>query len=137
MFLTVLTSKLFLNNLNNTDNIRFSDLDQIFMFIEDVISLTFSDYLNMEELIGKLLNEKSNFENIFAFVNYTRTVDGVKSRLLFDGVNQVSSPINLSNADESFSANGNYGRTFYKYYKASINAGVNWSKFNNKIFVAV
>ena len=73
-----------------------------------------------------------NFENIFAFVNYTRTVDGVKSRLLFDGVNQVSSPINLSNADESFSASGSYGRTFYKYYKASINAGVNWSKFNNK-----
>ena len=72
-----------------------------------------------------------NFENIFANVTYSRTIDAVKSIFSFDGVNQTSSPINSNVADESFFAMGNYGRSFYKYYKASIKANINWSKFNN------
>jgi len=72
-----------------------------------------------------------NFENIFANATYTRTVDAVKSRFRFDGVNQTSSPINSDFADESFMAMGSYGRSFLKNYKASVNASINWSKFNN------
>lgn len=72
-----------------------------------------------------------NFENIFAVATYTRTVDAVKSRFYFDGVNQTSSPINSAFADESFMAMGNYGRSFLKNYKASLNVNLNWSKYNN------
>lgn len=72
-----------------------------------------------------------NFENIFANATYSRTVDAVKSRFRFDGVNQTSSPINSDFADETFSAMGSYGRSFLRYYKASLSANVNWSKFNN------
>lgn len=72
-----------------------------------------------------------NFENIFAAASYTRTVDAVKSRFLFDGVNQTSSPINSAFADETFMAMGNYGRSFLKNYKASVNVNVNWMKLNN------
>jgi hypothetical protein len=74
-----------------------------------------------------------NFENIFAFVNYTRQVDAIKNKALLTGINQVSSSVNMNSnfADETFSASGNYGRSFLRYYKASAGASFNWSKFNN------
>ena len=74
-----------------------------------------------------------NFENIFANITYTKQVDGIKNRALFTGVNQISSSINMNSnfADETFSGNFNYGRSFAKYYKASAGVNMNWSKFNN------
>ncbi|MEY3501236.1 MAG: hypothetical protein RL308_2909 [Bacteroidota bacterium] len=72
-----------------------------------------------------------NFENIFANVNYTKRINAVKSSADFTGINQVSTSINSNFADESLSGNANYGRSFAKNYKASLNLGVNWSKFNN------
>ena len=72
-----------------------------------------------------------NFENISAFASYSKTVDAVKSSSLFNGVNQTSSPFNSNFADETISGFGTYGRSFLKNYKASGNASLNWSKFNN------
>lgn len=72
-----------------------------------------------------------NFENIFANLNYLRTVDAVKSRATILGVNQSSVPFNSPFADESISGMGGYGRSFLKRYKASANVRLNWSKFNN------
>lgn len=74
-----------------------------------------------------------NFENIFANITYTRQVDAVKNKVLFSGVNQVSSSVNMNSAfaDETFSGSGTYGRSFLRYYKASLGASLNWSKFNN------
>nr|WP_294775519.1 carboxypeptidase-like regulatory domain-containing protein [uncultured Flavobacterium sp.] len=72
-----------------------------------------------------------NFENISAAASYNRTVDAIKTRAFFNNVNQVSSPYNSEFADETLSFFGSYGRSFYKYYKASLNVNLNWSKFNN------
>lgn len=74
-----------------------------------------------------------NFENIFANLTYTKQVDAIKNRALFTGVNQVSSSVNMNSnfADETFSGNFNYGRSFAKYYKASGGVNINWSRFNN------
>ncbi|MDI9256572.1 MULTISPECIES: carboxypeptidase-like regulatory domain-containing protein [Flavobacterium] len=72
-----------------------------------------------------------NFENITAAASYNRTVDAIKTRAFFNNVNQVSSPFNSEFADETLSFFGSYGRSFFKYYKASLNATLNWSKFNN------
>ncbi|MCL9771031.1 carboxypeptidase-like regulatory domain-containing protein [Flavobacterium sp. HXWNR69] len=74
-----------------------------------------------------------NFENIFANISYTRQVDAIKNRALLFGVNQISSSENINSnfPDETFSASGNYGRSFARYYKANFRAGFNWSKFNN------
>jgi len=71
-----------------------------------------------------------NFTNIFAFANYSRRVDAVKTKAQFSGINQSSTPYNSNFADEMLTGVGNYGRSFGKY-KASINANLNWSKFNN------
>ena len=72
-----------------------------------------------------------NFENIFANATYTKKVDAIKTKADFTGINQSSSPYNSNLADEAFSGMGNYGRSFLKNYKASVNASFNWSKFNN------
>lgn len=72
-----------------------------------------------------------NFENIFANATYTRKVDAIKTQANFDGINQSSVPYNSNLADETFTGMGNYGRSFLKNYKASVNATFNWSKFNN------
>ncbi|PWB27812.1 carboxypeptidase-like regulatory domain-containing protein [Flavobacterium sp. HTF] len=72
-----------------------------------------------------------NFENIFAFATYTKKVNAIKTEAKFDGINQSSVPYNSNLADETFSGMGAYGRSFLKNYKASVNASLNWSKFNN------
>ncbi|KUJ63351.1 TonB-dependent receptor [Flavobacteriaceae bacterium CRH] len=72
-----------------------------------------------------------NFENIFANAVYTKKVDAIKTIAKFTGINQESNPYNSNLADETFSGMGNYGRSFLKNYKASVNATFNWSKFNN------
>jgi hypothetical protein len=72
-----------------------------------------------------------NFENISANVNYNKSVEAIKNRATFDNVNQVSSPFNSPFADESVTGSLRYGRGFLRYYKASLNVNLNWSKFNN------
>ncbi len=72
-----------------------------------------------------------NLENIFANATYTKNIDAVKTRSIFTGINQSSSPYNSNLADETLSGSGNYGRSFLKNYKASVGASINWSKFNN------
>lgn len=72
-----------------------------------------------------------NFENIFANINYSKVVNGIKTDADFDGINQTSSPYNSNFADETLSGNGNYGRSFLKNYKASASVGLNWNKYNN------
>jgi hypothetical protein len=72
-----------------------------------------------------------NLENISAFITYSKQINAVKTKALFDGVNQSSVPYNSDFADESLSGSGSYGRSFLKNYKASIAANINWSLFNN------
>ncbi len=72
-----------------------------------------------------------NFENIIASVNYSKTMDAVKTKASFDNVNQISSPFNSAFADENISGFANYGRSFLRNYKASFSSRLNWSKFNN------
>lgn len=72
-----------------------------------------------------------NLENIFANISYSKVTDAVKSRIVFDNVNQTLAPYNSNLADETINANGAYGRSFLRYYKASAGIGLNWSKFNN------
>ncbi len=72
-----------------------------------------------------------NLENISAFASYSRQIDAIKTRALFEGVNQTSTPFNSEFPDESLSGNGSYGRSFFKNYKASFGVNLNWSKNNN------
>ena len=72
-----------------------------------------------------------NFENIFAFANYSRRLDAIKTAAIFEGINQTSSPFQSNFADETLSGSGQYGRSFLRNYKASASVAFNWAKFNN------
>ncbi|TDE55532.1 carboxypeptidase-like regulatory domain-containing protein [Flavobacterium sp. GT3P67] len=123
-------------NFSYTNN--FSDINQLaegFIF-SNYNSLTKGNRLleNATAQVHSLRYFKYNmfnFENITAFVNYSKRVDAIKTRAIFNGVNQTSSPFNSDFADETLSGNGSYGRSFLKNYKASLGVSLNWSKFNN------
>ncbi len=72
-----------------------------------------------------------NFENISGAVSYSKNIDAVKSRAVFIGVNQSSTPYNSDFADETIASFGSYGRSFLRNYKASFTTRITWSKFNN------
>lgn len=74
-----------------------------------------------------------NAENISSNITYTKQFETIKNRALLNGVNQVSFSENMDSnfPDETFSAAGNYGRSFAKYYKANFRVGFNWQKSNN------
>ncbi len=73
-----------------------------------------------------------NMENISANLSYSRRIDAVRTNAFFDGFNQSSIPYNSQFADESVSAFGSYGRSFLRFYKASVSANVGFSKNNNR-----
>jgi hypothetical protein len=74
-----------------------------------------------------------NFENIFANISYSRQTEAIKTNAVFDGINQSSVPFNSPFADESLSANANYGRSFLKNYKANARVGFSRNLFNNQL----
>ncbi len=75
-----------------------------------------------------------NYTNVFANINYSKTVDRIRSASQFvpGSVVRVSSPFNSNFADESLSANGRFQRTFGKL-KTSLNANFSYNKFNQLI----
>lgn len=72
-----------------------------------------------------------NFENVAGNITYSKRINPIKNDFDFNQVNQTSIAINSNFADETISGFGSYGRSFARYYKASVNVSGNWSKFNN------
>lgn len=72
-----------------------------------------------------------NQTNVSAFLNYNKRVDAVKRIASFEGINQTSTPYNSNFADETLTGFLRYGRSFARYYKASVSASLSWMKNNN------
>ncbi len=118
------------NNFTNVNNFAlgtiFNSYNSLFSGNRDLEnSVVQSHTLNYQKF------NMFNFENFGGFINYTRTTEAIKTRALFEGVNQIGSPFNSPFGDENLSGNFRYGRSFLKYYKANFSANVNWSKFYN------
>jgi hypothetical protein len=92
---------------------------------------TLENAIQQTHTLGYFKYNMFNFENISANISYNKTVEALKTRALFDNVNQVSTIFNSPFADEAVSGRLLYGRGFLKYYKASLAVNLNWSKFNN------
>ncbi len=73
-----------------------------------------------------------NYTNVFANINYNKSIDNIRNRTNFNSVIATSSPFNSGFADESLNASGRYQRTFGKI-RGSINTNFNYSKFNQFI----
>ncbi|MBF8150212.1 TonB-dependent receptor [Winogradskyella sp. F6397] len=73
-----------------------------------------------------------NYTNVFAFLNYNKNIDQVRSFTNFDNVIRTNTYFNSNFADESVSASGRVQRTFGKL-RASMRVGYNYSKSNQFI----
>ncbi|WP_417200491.1 carboxypeptidase regulatory-like domain-containing protein [Bizionia sp.] len=75
-----------------------------------------------------------NYTNVFARVNYTKNIDRIRTASQFQSgsVINVGTPFNSNFADESFSANGRFQRSFGKL-RATAQANFSYAKFNQFI----
>lgn len=122
---------------NYSINTSFTDINQLAQgYVMNGYNTLFRGNRNLENALVQnhslryFKYNMFNFTNVFGFINYARRVDDVKTKARFTGINQSSTPYNSNFADEALFGVVNYGRSFGKY-KASVNANLNWSKFNN------
>ncbi len=73
-----------------------------------------------------------NYTNVFAFLNYRKSIDQIRNLTNFESVIRTSSPFNSAFADETFTASGRFQRSFGKI-RGTVNAGFNYAKFNQFI----
>lgn len=73
-----------------------------------------------------------NYTNVFAFFNYSKSVDAIQNITNFDSVITTSSPFNSNFANETFSARGRFERRFGKI-KANLSGSWSWALFNQFI----
>jgi hypothetical protein len=73
-----------------------------------------------------------NYTNVFAFINYSKSIDQIRQLTNFENVIRTSTVFNSAFADENLSASGRFQRTFGKL-RASVNGRFNYSKFNQFI----
>jgi hypothetical protein len=73
-----------------------------------------------------------NYTNINAGLVYTRQTDAIQSNINIEDINQQSNLINSPFANESATSFGRFSREFGKI-RASVNANLSWSTFNNII----
>ncbi|MGB6269641.1 MAG: TonB-dependent receptor [Olleya sp.] len=75
-----------------------------------------------------------NYTNVFAFVNYSKNIDNIRNRSVFQpgSVIRSSTPFNSGLEDESLNASGRFQRRFGKL-QASIRGSFGYSKFNQFI----
>jgi hypothetical protein len=73
-----------------------------------------------------------NYTNVFARASYSNNIDQIRSSTDFESVLRTNTFLNSAFADENASLSGRVQRTFGKV-RASINAGFNYSKFNQFI----
>lgn len=73
-----------------------------------------------------------NYTNVFANINYNKSIDQIRNITNFESVIRSNSPFNSAYADETLSANGRFQKRFGKF-QASANGRFSYSKFNQFI----
>ncbi|MEZ7504111.1 carboxypeptidase-like regulatory domain-containing protein [Flavobacterium sp. Arc2] len=116
----------------------FNDINS---FVQGYVFSNFNSFNRGNRLLENALQETHalryfkynlfNFTTVFGNVNYSKTTDPVVNRAYFNGINQVSEKVNANFENESVNGMLGYQRSFLKYYKASVNLNLNWSKYNS------
>lgn len=128
--------------LNYKMQTQFTDVSK---FASGLVLNSYSSLFSGEPNLGSALSHNVNlsyfsfnmfnYTNVFASINYNKSIDNIRNVLEPADVNSVvfiSSPFNSGFADESVNANGRFQRTFGKI-RASVNGNFNYSKFNQFI----
>lgn len=109
-----------LGTVFNNYNALFSGNNQLTGITNDRYSLNYFNF-NM-----------FNYTNINAGLTYSRQTDAIQSNVNISDINQQSNLINSPFANETATGFGRFSREFGKI-RASINANLSWSTFNNII----
>ena len=108
----------------NNYNSLFQGNKEIKNGLYDIFSLNYSSF------------SLFNYTNVLASLRYTKMNDPIKNRLIYQGINSVSTPINSILTDESLNGVFRWDKTIGKY-KVNLSANVSWlNNFNvvdNKI----
>ncbi|WP_179316137.1 TonB-dependent receptor [Winogradskyella undariae] len=105
--------------LNNYNSLQYG---------ESQLQNSLSHNLNLRYFSFNLFN----YTNVFAFLNYNKNIDQIRSYTNFDNVIRTNTYFNSNFADESVTASGRIQRTYGKF-KASMRVGYNYSKSNQFI----
>ena len=73
-----------------------------------------------------------NFTNLYGTLTYRKTIDGINNTVIFNGINQVLSPINASDVNDVLSGNVTYEKRF-PWVKINTSANLSFSRINNEI----
>jgi hypothetical protein len=116
--------------------VNFTDVNQLARGI--VANSYNSFYYGNEELMNAHIHNVNlnyssfnlfNYTNVFARINYKKTIDQINSNVIFEPGSVVTSSTSLNSPfdNESFTASGRFGKTFSKI-KTSLGANYNYSK---------
>ncbi|WP_340066827.1 carboxypeptidase regulatory-like domain-containing protein [Ascidiimonas aurantiaca] len=72
------------------------------------------------------------FTNIFGTLTYTKTIDGINNAVVFNGIDQLLSPINSGDVNDMLSATGSFEKRF-TWIKTKLEANVSYTSINNTI----
>jgi hypothetical protein len=144
--LTSLLPDMYINvQLKKSENIRFNyrmqrTFTDVTNFAEALVlnnyNAAYSGNAQLESALNHNLSlnffsfNMFNFTNIFGSVAYSKRIDALKSDVITQGINRISTTINSPFSDESLTVMGRYERTFGKI-KGSFRGNVSWSKTNN------
>lgn len=113
---------------NYAEGLVFSNFNRLFRGNRNLENALFHN-INLDYFSFSMFN----FTSIFGGVNYSRRIDPIKTAGVFQGIDQISSPINNTNfVDETYGGNARFSKTFKKF-KWNVSGNVSWSDLNNII----
>ena len=128
-------------NFNYKMQTQFTDVNQFARgLVLNNYNSTFIGNPDLESALSHNLNlsyfsfNMFNYTNVFAMLNYTKSIDNIRTRSVFqDGsVIRSSTPFNSGFEDESFTASGRFQRRFGKL-QGSVRGSFAYTKFNQLI----
>jgi hypothetical protein len=128
-------------NFNYRTQTNFTDVSQLArgLVLNNYNSLN-SGNPDLENSLSHNLNlsyfsfNMFNYTNVFATINYSKSIDNIRNQSLFQpgSVVSIGSPFNSNFADETLTTSGRFERAFGKL-RASTRGSFNYSKFNQFI----
>src|SRR5690606_7048797 len=121
-------------NLNYRMQTQFTDVTNFARgYVMNNYNSFFTGNAELENALSHNLNlsyfrfNMFNYTNVFGSINYSKSIDQIRSLTNFESVIRSSTPFNSAYADETVSANGRFQRRFGKL-QASVNGNFTYSK---------
>jgi len=128
-------------NINYSMQTQFTDVTQLARgLVLNNYNSIFTGNQELENALSHNVNlsyfsfNMFNYTNVFGRLSYSKSIDNIRNQSVFETGNviRVSSPFNSDFADESFTASGQFQRSFNKL-RGTLSGNFNYSKYNQFI----